>query len=274
MESDFLTIFCIIVAFIVGYFFNDVISMLFDSKPMDDQAYQEGFITPLLTGRPDGVPWYGGAESLLEKELIGDPQQNKKVAQYVSTLKDQDQVYDAFGRLQQGQQASRKDIIDAAQADIRDLNKSGTISNIDRIMNPESMASRAYQTAVETQTGKQAARSKAYKDENYMNQDTTQDFDDKLQKKRDKAMLEMFPMYTPEVIDSMYEKANIEKPENFSIDAFNNVMRDQDKMNYFAENFRLEKASGGIASLTKTIPPESGPTPHGLPYVYNNVKKV
>lgn len=239
-----------------------------------DQAYQEGFITPLLTGRPDGVPWYGGAESLLEKELIGDPQQNKKVAQYVSTLKDQDQVYDAFGRLQQGQQASRKDIIDAAQADIRDLNKSGTISNIDRIMNPESMASRAYQTAVETQTGKQAARSKAYKDENYMNQDTTQDFDDKLQKKRDKAMLEMFPMYTPEVIDSMYEKANIEKPENFSIDAFNNVMRDQDKMNYFAENFRLEKASGGIASLTKTIPPESGPTPHGLPYVYNNVKKI
>jgi len=33
-------------------------------------------------------------------------------------------------------------------------------------------------------------------------------------------------------------------------------------------------ASGGIASLTKTIPPESGPTPQGLPYVYNNVKKI
>ena len=36
----------------------------------------------------------------------------------------------------------------------------------------------------------------------------------------------------------------------------------------------LGLASGGIASLTKTIPPESGPTPHGLPYVYNNVKKI
>ena len=36
----------------------------------------------------------------------------------------------------------------------------------------------------------------------------------------------------------------------------------------------LELASGGIASLTKTIPPESGPTPQGLPYVYNNVKKI
>ncbi len=33
-------------------------------------------------------------------------------------------------------------------------------------------------------------------------------------------------------------------------------------------------AKGGIASLTKTIPPESGPTPHGLRYPYNNVKKI
>ena len=36
----------------------------------------------------------------------------------------------------------------------------------------------------------------------------------------------------------------------------------------------LQFASGGIASLTDTIPPESGPTPQGLPYVYNNVKKI
>ena len=36
----------------------------------------------------------------------------------------------------------------------------------------------------------------------------------------------------------------------------------------------LGLASGGIASLTKTIPPESGPTPHGLRYPYNNVKKI
>jgi len=36
----------------------------------------------------------------------------------------------------------------------------------------------------------------------------------------------------------------------------------------------LQLASGGIASLTKTIPPASGPTPHGLRYPYNNVKKI
>ncbi len=43
--------------------------------------------------------------------------------------------------------------------------------------------------------------------------------------------------------------------------------------NRFA-GFKLGMASGGIASLTKTIPPESGPTPHGLRYQYNNVKKI
>ena len=37
---------------------------------------------------------------------------------------------------------------------------------------------------------------------------------------------------------------------------------------------KLPFSKGGIASLTDTIPPESGPTPHGLPYVYNNVKKI
>ena len=51
-----------------------------------------------------------------------------------------------------------------------------------------------------------------------------------------------------------------------------------DMTNYQPSNrfagFKLGMASGGIASLTKTIPPESGPTPHGLPYVYNNVKKI
>ena len=36
-----------------------------------DQAYSETFFPGLITGRKEGVPWYGGAESLLEKELVG-----------------------------------------------------------------------------------------------------------------------------------------------------------------------------------------------------------
>jgi len=48
------------------------------------------------------------------------------------------------------------------------------------------------------------------------------------------------------------------------------TMRPDQMEEYYANYF----SKGGIASLTDTIPPESGPTPHGLPYVYNNVKKI
>ena len=49
---------------------------------------------------------------------------------------------------------------------------------------------------------------------------------------------------------------------------------DFDIANQYGEGLKRKYASGGIASLTKTIPPESGPTPHGLRYPYNNVKKI
>jgi hypothetical protein len=56
----------------------------------DQQALSETFFPGIISGRPEGVPWYGGAESLLEKELTeGQP----KVAQYVDALKDQEQVF-------------------------------------------------------------------------------------------------------------------------------------------------------------------------------------
>ena len=48
------------------------------------------------------------------------------------------------------------------------------------------------------------------------------------------------------------------------------------KMEYYADNFRMEKAGGGIAGIRRpnAIPPESGPTPYGLPSMLNRVKKV
>ena len=52
-----------------------------------DQAYQEGFITPLITGRPEGVPWYGGAESMLEKELTEVREKPTVLGWYNSTRK-------------------------------------------------------------------------------------------------------------------------------------------------------------------------------------------
>ena len=147
-----------------------------------EQAMAETLTPGLIAGRPEGVPWYGGAEVPREKELyeikgknefidvenrppMQDPEFEKvigtkgKVKQYIEALKDQERVYDAFARKEQGTATNidqltgtefqRKDILDKASADIRDLAKTGTMENVNRIMNPESMASQAYNTAVE-----------------------------------------------------------------------------------------------------------------------------
>ena len=169
-----------------------------------------------------------------------------------------------------GEKAGRLDISNEAAANIQDMRRTGRVSAAQDIISSD-----AFQDATK-QAQEYIANQEAQNRFNLGIFGTPQGelSDDRRRYKANKAMLEKFPMYTPEVIDSMYKEANIEKPENLDIDIFNNIMRDQDKMNYFADNFRLEKASGGIASLTKTIPPESGPTPQGLPYVYNNVKKI
>ena len=216
----------------------------------DQQALSETFFPGMISGRPEGVPWYGGAESLLEKELTeGQP----KVAQYVDALKDQEQVFDAFARKDIGQRAQRKDIVDAASADIQDLNRSGTISRINRIMNPESMASQAYQTAVERQAGRQDQRARDYKDRFYVQKEPSEFMQNQLQKERNEAMLQMFPPTTVEQVQSAYKAAGRgDELKDFEAEDYQNIMRDADifnKQKYFAENFRFEKAGGGIAKL-------------------------
>jgi hypothetical protein len=262
-----------------------------------DQALAETFTPGLVSGRPEGVPWYGGAESLLEKELVGatgvdeegktiaTPENiSGKVAQYVSALKDQDQVYDAFGRLEQGQQAQRKDIIEEAQADIQDLNRSGTINRINKLMDVDTRfdantAKQAYEEAVEAQAAKQAARGKAYKDEYYMNQDTTQNFDDKVQKERNKDMLQMFPTPTVKDVQDVYTQAGRgDDLKYFQAQDYKDEIKrfdDYQKQSYFADNFRFEKAGGGIAKLAGVDsgpPPESGPNSQGLLSLKNRVR--
>ena len=151
------------------------------------------------------------------------------------------------------EQASRKDIIDAARADIQDLNRSGTISRINRIMNPESMASQAYQTAVERQAGAQDQRARDYMAKNYVQTDPTDFAEQQLQKKRNEAMLELFPRPTVEQVQSAYKAAGLgDELKYFDAQDYRNRMELSDflqKQDYFADNFRLEKAGGGIAKL-------------------------
>jgi len=250
-----------------------------------DQAYQETFFPGIISGRPEGVPWYGGAESLLEKELVGDPQQNPKVLQYLQALKDQDQVFDAFARkekftqLEGTDQGTYKKLASDASADIQDLNRSGTISNINRIMNPESMASQAYQTAVERQKGAQDQRARDYMAENYVQQEPSEFMENQLQKERNKDMLQMFPTPTVEDVQDVYKAAGRgDDLKYFQAQDYKDFMKEMDdyqKQSYFADNFRLEKAGGGIAKLagvSSGIAPESGPNPQGLLSLKNRVR--
>jgi hypothetical protein len=236
-----------------------------------------------------GVGYFEGAQKLLDAEKFGAVQYDMDgneigiktgnpeglAKQYDNLYKNYEQEYNKYTNIAN----SLDQIKSYGGPDLNDLEQQLKIQTVKvnqaaDAIKPGTPAYEAFQIAEENQAGRMDNRRREYLEKTRGIPEPSEDKIIKKDKQRDKAMLEMFPMYTPEVIDSMYQQANIEKPENFSIDAFNNVMRDQDKMNYFAENFRLEKASGGIASLTKTIPPESGPTPHGLPYVYNNVKKI
>jgi len=253
-----------------------------------EQSLAETFTPGIVTGRPEGVPWYGGAEKLLEKELIGDPQQNTKVLQYLDALKDQEQFYDAFGRkakyqnLQNTDQGTYKKLASDASADIQDLYRSGTVSNINRIMNPESMASQAYNTALETQAGRQDQRARDYKAENYAQTEPSEFMQEQKLKDRNKAMLEMFPSPTVEDVQNVYKNAGREDIlKLFKAQDYKNFMKnidDYQKQSYFADNFREEKAGGGIAkeagdrsgAMTRSMNPDS----QGLSYLFNRVKKV
>jgi hypothetical protein len=245
-----------------------------------DQAWAESYLSYLDPRKYSGQldPLKMSREDMTTRVDFNDPDYpdgktvdgpNANILRSGFAAQDQVSAFnEAVNEKFRGERAGRFDIANKAAADVREQSKFVDQSK-------DIISSDAFQDATK-QAQEYIANQEAQNRFNLGIFGTPQGelSDDRRIYKANKAMLEKFPMYTPEVIDSMYKEANIEKPENLDIDIFNNIMRDQDKMNYFAENFRLEKASGGIASLTKTIPPESGPTPHGLPYVYNNVKKI
>jgi hypothetical protein len=80
--------------------------------------------------------------------------------------------------------------------------------------------------------------------------------------------------------DGNYNKKD--KPYNYSYSGneLDEIYEEYQKTDGFTkepikpENRQVLYSQGGIVGLTKTIAPESGPKPQGLPYVYNNVKKI
>ena len=146
-------------------------------------------------------------------------------------------------------------------------------------MNPESMASQAYNTAVEKQIAAQDQRASDYKSENYVQKEPSEFMENKLQKDRNKAMLQMFPQPTVETVQDAYKYYGIDdRLKSFTAQDYKDEMKrfdDFNKQSYFADNFRLEKAGGGIAKLagiSSGTAPVRGPNPQGLLSLKNRVR--
>jgi len=148
-----------------------------------NQAFAETF-TPRLAyegfqGKStEDVPWYGGSEKLREKELYGVREAptiledgtivegdlipgkvQPKVKRYVDALEEQDRIYDAIAR----KEGARDDYdLAEASADVQDLARSGAYRRVDQTLAPESMASQAYNIAVEKRDALDQRRRKDY----------------------------------------------------------------------------------------------------------------
>jgi len=97
------------------------------------------------------------------------------------------------------------------------------------------------------------------------------------ERRRQREMEEKFPSYKKHYIDKALEHQGITLDPDIAkykkdlqlvpgtYDEVSDYWKDYDKMKYYAENFRTEKAGGG---LTRTVAPDSGPVSRGLRSLY------
>ena len=96
----------------------------------------------------------------------------------------------------------------AASADVQDLARSGAYGRVDRTLAPESMASQAYNTAVEQQLGKDLQRKKEYLekyDPGALKYEERTLSTPRQLEKRYEAMEEKYPTYTREQLEEVLE---------------------------------------------------------------------
>ena len=90
---------------------------------------------------------------------------------------------------------------------------------------------------------------------------------DRVQEQRIKEMKQKFPGISEDIIRQQLLKQDPKIDLNlFPMQSFKQILDDQIKTEYFADNFRQEKAGGGImkmAGKSSGPPPTSGPTPDG-----------
>ena len=230
-----------------------------------DQAYQETFFPGMITGRPDDVPWYGGAEELIEQEKIGtrwDPSGKVNLAaKYADAQSKYNEALDKYSEIQ-NQRPGNLEQAEAQQAALEE--QAAIIQALETSVKAGTPEYEAYQTAEEKQTALMDERARDYKSKNrflglewdlspaQIKQRTPSDFKEKqILKQREREMDEKFPSYSPETINAMFQMSNRDIPENFNYDRMSDLMKERDKIEYFADNYRSEKSSGGIASLRR-----------------------
>ena len=251
------------------------------------QAMAETFTPGLIAGRPHDVPWHGGSEKLREKELYGVREAPKilddgtivpgdlipgkvqpKVKQYVDALKEQDRIYDVIGRKEElkGEPTTTDETLfipgdlAGASADVQDLARSGAYRRVDQTLKPESMASQAYETAVEQQLGKDLQRKKEYLEEYdpgaLEREEKILSRPRQLEKRYD-AMEERFPTYTREQLDEMLKAWGANTPWNLGFESgvkgyeqMAEWLKTHDKYKDMEAGV-ANRATGGIASLKK-----------------------
>ena len=89
-------------------------------------------------------------------------------------------------------------------------------------------------------------------------------------------MREKFPGYSDKQIDEILAYYETSQPEvGMSYGELGKMFDIGDKQAYYADNFRMEKAGGGMVGIRRpsALPPTGGPMSQGLRSLYNNGRK-
>jgi hypothetical protein len=277
-----------------------------------DQALAETFTPGLLAGRPEDVPWYGGAEQKLEKELyeVKDAEGNIRIKQNVKDFIDTQRKMDQIGTEYDKLESKKKDINEmrgyASQYVDTDYahprldprvgieNKQKALENeylkLEQLNKPDALSGNynAWLAAKEKQDTEQGLRvakatkkrlgvvdipwdilnpnemQKEYKIKPY--ERAQERWEKEQAEKRYRQMREKFPGYSDKQIDEILTYYGQKKPDSLTYDQISDIFLDQDKISYFADNFRMEKAGGGMVGIRKphAIAPTGGPQSQGL----------
>jgi len=256
-------------------FFPKILEKMVPDVVKDTELWKKYGIKPFKTGV------WEGPEGEIEKELSG---QNKTVQRYFDNLAALDaagaeysQLENAISLSQQGmgygydEEGARTNIAEG-QARLKELQEE--ILRLNNLTKEGTPDWQAYQTALEKQQTEQGQRAIEYGE---WGQGDTPELAKKRERVRQREMEDKFPDYQKAEMDQMlenwgvyidpnlsYKGKTVQRPEGlqymgkpvlnpdaqrgWTYDDFNEYLTYQDKMDYFADNFMLEKKTGGRVS--------------------------